>query len=95
MPYKGQGSEDQIRRACAQITEAVSSPWVVLSSGVPAELFPRSVELACGEGASGFLAGRAVWASVIGSDDVERDLHEVSIPRLQRLGEIVDEVVQA
>jgi len=94
VPYKGQGTEEQIRRACAQITEAVSSPWVVLSSGVPAELFPRSVELACREGASGFLAGRAVWASVIGSDDVERDLHEVSIPRLQRLGEIVDEVVQ-
>jgi len=36
-----------------------------------------------------------VWASVIGSDDVERDLNEVSIPRLQRLGEIVDEVVQS
>ena len=95
VPYKGQGTEEQIRRACAQITEAVSSPWVVLSSGVPADLFPRSVELACREGASGFLAGRAVWASVIGSDDVERDLHEISIPRLQRLGQIVDEVVQA
>ena len=32
--------------------------------------------------------------AVIGSDDVERDLNEVSIPRLQRLGELVDEVVQ-
>jgi len=95
VPFKGQGSEEEIRRACAQITEAVSSPWVVLSSGVPADLFPRSVELACREGASGFLAGRAVWASVIGSEDVERDLHEVSIPRLQRLGQIVDEVVQS
>jgi sulfofructosephosphate aldolase len=95
VPFKGQGSEEQTRVACAQITEAVSSPWVVLSSGVPADLFPRSVELACREGASGFLAGRAVWASVIGSDDVERDLNEVSIPRLQRLGQIVDEVVTA
>jgi sulfofructosephosphate aldolase len=94
VPHKGQGSDDEIRRACAQITDAVSSPWVVLSSGVPADLFPRAVELACREGASGFLAGRAVWASVIGSDDVERDLHEISIPRLQRLGELVDEVVQ-
>jgi sulfofructosephosphate aldolase len=66
---------------------------VVLSSGVPADLFPRAVELACAEGASGFLAGRAVWASVIGSDDIERDLREVSVPRLQRLAEIVDAAV--
>ncbi|MEO7236669.1 MAG: aldolase [Lapillicoccus sp.] len=94
VPLKGQGPADEIRRRCAQITEAVSSPWVVLSSGVPADLFPQAVELACREGASGFLAGRAVWAAVIGSDDVERDLNEVSIPRLQRLGELVDQVVQ-
>lgn len=94
VPLKGQGPADEIRRRCAQITEAVSSPWVVLSSGVPADLFPQAVELACREGASGFLAGRAVWAAVIGSDDVERDLNEVSIPRLQRLGALVDEVVQ-
>lgn len=90
VPLKGQGEEAEIRRRCAQITEAVSSPWVVLSSGVPGDLFPRAVELACAEGAAGFLAGRAVWASVIGSADLERDLREVSVPRLQRLAEIVD-----
>ncbi len=94
VPLKGQGRADEIRRRCAQITEAVSSPWVVLSSGVPAESFSRAVELACREGASGFLAGRAVWASVIGSPDVERDLHEICVPRLQQLGALVDEVVQ-
>ena len=94
VPLKGQGPADEIRRRCAQITDAVSSPWVVLPSGVPADLFPQAVELACREGASGFLAGRAVWAAVIGSDDVARDLVEVSVPRLQRLGELVDEVVQ-
>jgi sulfofructosephosphate aldolase len=94
VPLKGQGSDDEIRRRCAEITAAVSSPWVVLSSGVPADRFAHAVELACREGASGFLAGRAVWAAVIGSDDVERDLHEISIPRLQRLGALVDELVQ-
>ena len=93
VPLKGQGDEGEIRRRCAEITDAVASPWVVLSSGVPAELFARSVRLACESGASGFLAGRAVWASVIGSDDVERDLREVSVPRLQQLGELVDSLV--
>ena len=94
VPFKGQGSDEDIRRGCAQITEAVASPWVVLSSGVPADLFPHAVELACREGASGFLAGRAVWASVIGSDDIERDLHEIALPRLQHLAALVDDVVQ-
>ncbi|HET7474542.1 MAG TPA: aldolase [Dermatophilaceae bacterium] len=95
VPLRGQGQEREIRRRCAQITDAVSSPWVVLSSGVPAGIFPRAVELACAEGASGFLAGRAVWASVIGSDDIERDLRQVSVPRLQRLAELVDVAVSA
>ena len=93
VPLKGQGDHNEIRRRCAAITAAVDSPWVVLSTGVPAELFPTAVELACAEGASGFLAGRAVWASVIGSDDIERDLHEISIPRLARLAAIVDAAV--
>lgn len=93
VPLKGQGDEDEIRRRCAEITAAVSGPWVVLSSGVPADLFPRAVQLACEAGASGFLAGRAVWASVIGSDDIERDLREVSVPRLEGLAELVDAAV--
>ncbi|BBU79259.1 hypothetical protein EIMP300_06590 [Escherichia coli] len=42
-------------------------------------------------GASGFLAGRAVWASVVGAQDPQTMLRDVSVPRLQRLAEIVDE----
>ncbi len=94
VPLRGQGDEDEIRRRCSTLTKLISSPWVVLSSGVPHDLFPKAVELACREGASGFLAGRAVWASVIGSDDIERDLREISVPRLQRLCEVVDAAVR-
>jgi sulfofructosephosphate aldolase len=93
VPLRGQGDADEIRRRCAQLTETLASPWVVLSSGVPQDDFPRAVELACREGASGFLAGRAVWASCIGADDVERDLSERAVPRLQRLCEVVDTAV--
>lgn len=93
VPLHGQGKADELRRRCAAITDAVASPWVVLSSGVPHHVFPAAVELACREGASGFLAGRAIWASVIGSNDVERDLREISAPRLQRLCEVVDATV--
>lgn len=94
VPMRGQGEPDEIRRRCARISATVASPWVVLSSGVPQDVFPSAVELACAEGASGFLAGRAVWASCIGADDEERELKEAAVGRLQRLGEIVDRAVR-
>ena len=49
------------------------------------------VSIAMKGGASGFLAGRAVWASVVGAQDPQTMLRDVSVPRLQRLAEIVDE----
>ena len=70
-------------------------PWVILSSGVDANLFGRAVRIAMAAGASGFLAGRAVWASVIGAPDIGDMLRDVSVPRLQRLAEIVDEAMSA
>lgn len=93
VPLRGQGDLDEVRRRCAQITAALASPWVVLSSGVPEDLFPTAVELACREGASGFLAGRAVWASCIGAPDVEKELRGPAVERLERLCEIVDATV--
>ncbi|MVP06971.1 aldolase, partial [Salmonella enterica subsp. enterica serovar Bovismorbificans] len=36
---------------------------------------------------------RAVWSSVIGLPDTELMLRDVSAPKLQRLGEIVDEMM--
>lgn len=95
VPLKGQGEEDDIRRACAEITAAVDGPWVVLSSGVPQDVFPGAVRLAMSEGASGFLAGRAVWASCIGADDVERELRTAAVARLRALCAVVDEQMAA
>jgi sulfofructosephosphate aldolase len=91
VPLKGQGDVDETRRRCAEITEAVNGPWVVLSSGVPQDVFPSAVRTAMSEGASGFLAGRAVWASCIGAVDVEQELATAARRRLERLAMIVDE----
>jgi sulfofructosephosphate aldolase len=93
VPLHGEGSDDDIRRRCAALTSLIASPWVVLSSGVRQDRFPRAVELACEEGASGFLAGRAVWRSCIGQPDVEAALRGEAVPRLQHLAEVVDAAV--
>lgn len=95
VPLHGEGDESAVRRGCAELTETINGPWVVLSTGVPHELFPRAVELACAEGASGFLAGRAVWRQCVGEPDLASALRTHAVPRLTELGEIVDAAMAA
>jgi sulfofructosephosphate aldolase len=93
VPFYGAASEREVRSACAAINRAVGGEWVVLSSGVKPDAFPQAVEWACLEGASGFLAGRAVWSGAIGQPDLRRALQQDSVPRLQKLCEVVDRAV--
>ncbi|MGW7519901.1 hypothetical protein ACWGJ2_30415 [Streptomyces sp. NPDC054796] len=95
MPYGGDAGDRVLHDACRRLDDAVSMPWVILSSGVQADLFGNAVRVACAAGASGFLAGRAVWKSVIGTRNTNAVLRDVSVPRLRRLGDIVDEAVAA
>ncbi|WHP32290.1 aldolase [Trabulsiella odontotermitis] len=91
MPLGGKGEASTLLAACQKLNDRMKMPWVILSSGVEADIFGRAVRIAMQGGASGFLAGRAVWASVIGAQDPQTMLRDVSVPRLQRLAEIVDE----
>ncbi|GLR08907.1 aldolase [Mixta theicola] len=93
MPLAGKGLQQALLSACRRLNEHINMPWVILSSGVDEKLFPRAVSVAMTAGASGFLAGRAVWSSVIGLPDTEMMLRDLSVPKLQRLGEIVDEMM--
>ena len=76
-----------------RLNDHINMPWVILSSGVDEKLFPRAVRVAMTAGASGFLAGRAVWASVVGLPDNELMLRDVCAPKLQQLGDIVTEMM--
>ncbi|RIQ18859.1 hypothetical protein [Jiangella rhizosphaerae] len=89
VPSAGEGEPAQLLDACRALDDAVTGPWVVLSQGVRQERFPAAVEAACRAGASGFLAGRALWSDVVGGPLTE--LAARSAPRLRRLTEIVDE----
>lgn len=95
VPTYGHGADRDIEAACAALTEAIDGAWVVLSSGVIAERFPETVALACRQGASGFLAGRAIWASVVGERDLSTALRTTAAERLSRLCEVVDENITA
>ncbi|ENJ4070660.1 sulfofructosephosphate aldolase [Enterobacter hormaechei] len=93
MPLNGKGSQQELLTAAQTLNDNIAMPWVILSSGVDEKLFPRAVRVAMQAGASGFLAGRAVWSSVIGLPDTELMLRDISVPKLHRLGEIVDEMM--
>jgi sulfofructosephosphate aldolase len=90
VPHRGKGTPHELRRACATLGAAIARPWVVLSQGVEPDDFPAAVRAAGQGGASGFLAGRALWSDVVGRPDVERALAEIAAPRLARLIDLVD-----
>ncbi|MEV8213445.1 hypothetical protein [Leifsonia sp. NPDC077715] len=90
VPLSGTGDEAAQREASERLNDAIIGPWVVLSQGVDRPAFLPAVEAACRAGASGFLAGRALWSDVVGRDDVPAALRELSVPRLEALIEVVD-----
>ena len=75
------------RDACEELTEASEAPWVLLSAGVSYEVFLKQVRVACEAGASGVMAGRAVWKEAVTLDNLARNtfLQNVGYERMQRL----------
>lgn len=80
--------EVEVGRVCERISSVVPVPWVVLSQGVTIEEFPTAVRTACHAGASGFLAGRAIWSDTL--TDPTPLLRARAVDRLKRLAELVD-----
>jgi len=96
MPHHGRGAASEMSRDCSSLTEAIASPWVILSSGVAENDFESAIATACEAGASGFLAGRAVWASCLASgspDDVAACLAGPAVDRLRRYAAVADAAV--
>ncbi|RMI39830.1 hypothetical protein [Streptomyces triticirhizae] len=90
VPDGGVGTVAGIAAQAERIDAVVDVPWVVLSQGVAPTDFPRAVEAACRAGASGFLAGRALWTDALPAADPNPVLRARCAARLRDLGEIVD-----
>lgn len=86
IPYPGSAA------ACAEVTRISGSvPWAVLSAGVDHATFLRQVETAMANGASGVIAGRALWKDCISLDRAEqkRRLETVAVPRLREIQAVI------
>lgn len=92
VPRYGTGDAGEIARICERMTSVLPVPWVVLSQGVSIADFPGAVRIACRAGASGFLAGRALWSDTL-ADPVPL-LRSRSVDRLRALADVVDDLAR-
>ena len=59
--------------ACRRLAQRLTVPWAVLSAGVSSDEFAKVLRVSCDEGgASGFIAGRAIWKETVTMDHAER-----------------------
>ena len=71
--------------SCRRLAEAIRAPWAVLSAGVDFDVFTDVLKVSCDEGgASGFIAGRAVWKDAVGMQPADRRAY-LSSEGLRRL----------
>lgn len=81
-----QAQFDALGQACGGL------PWVMLSAGAAMQGFERALRFALRAGASGFLAGRAVWWDALqhfpDEARVADALQSHAVPYLQRLAEL-------
>lgn len=77
--------------ACSDLAAACAgTPWVLLGGGLDLAAYLDQVRLAGAAGASGFLAGRGIWSSVLRADpaEAERLAEEISRPAFERCREV-------
>jgi tagatose-1,6-bisphosphate aldolase len=87
LPYPGTPD------SCARITSMSGEvPWSVLSAGVDHETFLGQIENAMANGASGVIAGRALWKDCLSMDRAtQRELlTSRALPRLHQIQAILE-----
>ncbi len=65
---------EELRKNCERLSRTTKVPWVVLSAGADFDVFKGLVGTACQGGASGFLAGRAIWKDAFKEAGFERQM---------------------
>lgn len=85
--------EGTLSTYCRELSQASRLPWVLLSAGTSFERFKEEVEIACKNGASGFMAGRALWQEATRIHSREERLkffRNTTVPRLKELVYMAD-----
>ncbi len=94
-PERGDGAlVDEVRDHFRELGRRAGRPWVMLSAGATKEQFRRVLRFAYDAGASGYLAGRAIWWDAFQSfpdfDAMQAKLREEAIPYVESLNQMTD-----
>lgn len=84
--------------ACRELSSVLQIPWVLLSAGVDFPTFAQQLKIACSEGASGYIVGRALWSeatSLVDRKERVRWLKNVAQPRLEMLSGMAKETARS
>lgn len=92
----GNGSmgSDAIQGLFDEMGRLSDRPWVMLSAGADKAAFTNILDHAYKAGASGYLAGRAIWLDAFGAypdwDAVRTGLQSDAVPYMQSINELTD-----
>jgi tagatose 1,6-diphosphate aldolase len=85
---------DRLRSDFAELGRQAGRPWVMLSAGATKEQFRRVRHFAYGAGASGYLAGRAIWWEAFQRfpdwNAMRAALGQDGVPYVEALNELTD-----
>lgn len=96
VPATGIGKIDQVKTQALfdEMGKLAARPWVMLSAGAGMADFEVVLEHAYAAGASGYLAGRAIWAEPFKSfpdwDAIRAGLRGQSLPYVARINALTD-----
>ncbi len=91
-PLNPEADERSWAPVLADLDEACTVPWALLSAGVSFDLFLKQAAAACRAGASGVIVGRAVWAEGMALQGHELDafMRSTARARMQALAAVCD-----
>ncbi len=85
---------NQVRAHFAELGRLAGRPWVMLSAGATKQQFSRVLQFAYDAGASGYLAGRAIWWEAFQQfpdwDAMRSELVRDGVPYVESLNQLTD-----
>lgn len=92
VPEPGSPGSAAVQALFDELDRAAGRPWVMLSAGAGMTEFRRVLHYAYGAGASGYLAGRAIWLEAFQRfpdwDGIRDELRGAAVPYMRELNEL-------
>jgi tagatose 1,6-diphosphate aldolase len=92
VPEPGAPGSAAVQALFDELDRAAGRPWVMLSAGAGMAEFRRVLHYAYGAGASGYLAGRAIWLEAFQRfpdwDGIRDELRGAAVPYMRELKEL-------